>query len=210
MKRYAPATERNRAPILEVLRQVLPSRGTVLEIASGSGEHAVFFAGSLSGVTWQPTDPDPDAIASIAEWRAEASLPNLRPPLQLDVTAPWPVHAADAIVCINMLHIAPWAAAEALFAGAARVLAADAPLVTYGPYRFGGSFAAESNATFDQDLRSRDPRWGVRDVDDLDVAAARQGLARVATVALPANNHVLVWRAGQPQARPNQASCPGR
>jgi SAM-dependent methyltransferase len=157
MKRSAPSALRNRAPILEVLRRVLPAEGVVLELASGTGEHAVHFAAALPGLTWQPSDPSPEARASIAAWRAEAALPNLRPPLPLDVVAPWPlddVAPLAAIVCINMIHIAPWAATEALFAGAARALAPGAPLVTYGPYRFGGAFTADSNAAFDADLRA--------------------------------------------------------
>ena len=200
-RRFAPATARNRAPILEVLRRVLPAEGVVLEIASGTGEHAVHFAAALPGLTWQPSDPSEDARASIAAWRAEAALPNLRPPLALDVVAPWPlddVPPLAAIVCINMIHIAPWAATEALFAGAARALPPGAPLVTYGPYRFGGAFTADSNAAFDADLRARDPRWGVRDVDDLTPLAAGHGIALRETVALPANNHALVWRRSSP------------
>lgn len=193
MKRTAPAAARNRDPILEVLRRVLPPRGLALELASGTGEHAVHFAAALPGLTWQPSDPDAGAVASVAAWRDEAALPNLRPPLQLDVTAPWPVDRVDAIVCINMIHIAPWAATEALFAGAARTLT-DGPLVTYGPYRFDGAFTAPSNAAFDADLRARDPGWGVRDVVDLDAVARAVGLRRDETVALPANNHALVWR----------------
>lgn len=195
-RRFAPATARNRAPILEVLQEVLPGRGLVLEIASGTGEHAVHFAAALPDLTWQPSDPSEDARASIAAWRDEAALPNLRAPLPLDVTAPWPVDAADAIVCINMIHIAPWEATLALFAGAARVLPPGGPLVTYGPYRFGGAFTAESNAAFDADLRRRDPRWGVRDVVDLEAAAIAAGLALIGTFGLPANNHAIVWRRG--------------
>lgn len=197
MKRSAPAATRNRAPILDVLRRALPAEGVVLEIASGTGEHAVHFAAALPGLTWLPSDPSEDARASIAAWRDETGLPNLRPPLALDVTAPWPLDAATpiaAIVCINMIHIAPWAATEALFAGAARLLPPGAPLVTYGPYRFGGAFTADSNAAFDADLRARDPRWGVRDVDDLTALAATHAIALVETVALPANNHALIWR----------------
>ena len=195
-RRFAPATARNRAPILAVLQEVLPGRGLVLEIASGTGEHAVHFAAALPDLTWQPSDPSEDARVSIAAWRDEAALPNLRAPLPLDVTAPWPVDAADAIVCINMIHIAPWEATLALFAGAARVLPPGGPLVTYGPYRFGGAFTAESNAAFDADLRRRDPRWGVRDVVDLEAAAIAAGLALIGTFGLPANNHAIVWRRG--------------
>jgi SAM-dependent methyltransferase len=191
MKQHAPATDRNREPIREVLARELPPRGTVLEIASGSGEHAVAFARAFPHLTWQPSDPDERALASIAAWRDEAALPNLAAPLRLDVTAPWPVEHADAIVCINMVHIAPWEAALALFAGAGRLLAPGALLLLYGPYRFGGAFTAPSNQAFDASLRARDPRWGVRDVDDLRAAAAAQGFTLDEPVALPANNHVL-------------------
>lgn len=195
-RRHAPAAERNAGPILEVLREVLPATGDVLEIASGSGQHAVAFAGALPGVTWQPTDGDPDALASIAAWREVAALPNLRAPLPLDVTAPWPVTRADAIVCINMIHIAPWAATLALLDGAARALAPGAPLVTYGPYRFAGVTTAPSNDAFDASLRARDPAWGVRDVRDLAGEAAARGLLLARIVARPANNHVLVFVRG--------------
>jgi SAM-dependent methyltransferase len=194
MKHHAPATARNREPIREVLARELPASGLVLEIASGSGEHAVAFAQAFPAVTWQPTDADPSALASIAAWRADAALPNLAAPRALDVTAPWPFDRADAIVCINMVHIAPWEAALALFAGAGRLLAPGALLFTYGPYQFGGRFTAPSNDAFDQSLRARDTRWGVRDVDDLTAAAAPHGLSLRETVALPANNHALVWR----------------
>jgi len=194
MKQHAPAAERNREPIREVLARELPPTGTVLEIASGSGEHAVAFARAFPALVWQPTDPSEAALASIAAWRAEAALPNLAAPLALDVTAPWPIAHADAIVCINMVHIAPWKAALALFAGAGRVLAPGAPLYLYGPYRFDGAFTAPSNAEFDRSLRARDPRWGVRDVRDLEAAAAAHGLALRDTVAMPANNHSLIFR----------------
>lgn len=195
MKRNAPAAERNADPILAVLRRALPERGLVLEIASGTGQHAVHMARALPAIQWQPTDPDPSALASIAAWVAEAGLPNLRPPLALDVTAPvWPVARADAIVCINMLHITPWTAAEALFAGAARTLPPGGLLYTYGPYRFHGQFTAPSNAAFDADLRARDPAWGVRDVDDLTTLATTTGLHLEQTVPMPANNHSLLFR----------------
>jgi hypothetical protein len=191
VKHHAPATARNREPIRAVLARVLPPTGTVLEIASGSGEHAVSFAAAFPDLTWQPTDPDPGAIASIAAWRAEAALPNLAAPLVLDVCGTWPVDHADAIVCINMVHIAPWEAALALFAGAGQRLAANAVLYLYGPYLFDGE-TAPSNRDFDRSLRSRDPRWGVRDLRDLTAAATDFTL--VETVAMPANNHSLVFR----------------
>ena len=195
-KQHAPATGRNREPIREVLARELPPTGTVLEIASGSGEHAIYFAPAFPGVTWQPSDPSEAARASIAAWRTEAALPNLSAPIALDVTAAaWPVAHADAIVCINMVHISPWEATLGLFAGAQRLLAAGAMLFLYGPYRFAGNFTAASNAEFDRSLRERDSRWGVRDVDDLVAVAQIHRFALRDTVAMPANNHSLVFRA---------------
>jgi SAM-dependent methyltransferase len=193
MKQHAPATERNAAPIRAVLERVLPARGLVLEIASGTGQHAVYMARALPALDWQPSDPDAAARASIEAWRAEVALPNLRAPLELDVRAPWPIARADAVVCINMLHISPWAAAEALFAGAARVLPPAGVLVTYGPYLIDGA-TAPSNQAFDRSLRARDPSWGVREVRDLERIAPAFTLAEV--VPMPANNHTLVWIAG--------------
>lgn len=194
MKQHAPAASRNRAPIREVLARELPGSGTVLEIASGTGEHAVAFAAAFPGVTWQPSDRDEAALESIAAWREEAGLPNLAAPIRLDVTGDWPIERVDAIVCINMVHISPWESALALFGNAGRLLAPGALLFLYGPYRFHGEFTAPSNAAFDQSLRARDPRWGVRDVDDLTAAAAPHGLLLRDTVALPANNHALIFR----------------
>lgn len=195
-KHQAPAALRNREPIREVLARELPSRGTVLEIASGSGEHAVHFARAFPDLSWQPSDASPRARASIAAWRTDAALPNLQAPVALDVTsATWPVAHADAIVCINLLHISPWDAALGLFAGAGRLLPAGALLYLYGPFRFAGAFTAASNAAFDRSLRDRDPQWGVRDVDDLVVVATQHGLDLRATIAMPANNHSLVFRA---------------
>jgi SAM-dependent methyltransferase len=194
VKQHAPATERNREPIREVLARELPPSGTVLEIASGSGEHAVAFARAFPQVTWQPTDMDLTALGSIAAWREEAGLPNLAPPVPLDVTSTWPFEHADAIVCINMVHISPWESALALFENAGRILAKGDLLFLYGPYKFDGQFTAQSNEAFDQSLRERDPRWGVRDVRDLSAAAAQHGLALRSTVAMPANNHSLVFR----------------
>jgi SAM-dependent methyltransferase len=195
MKRFAPATERNRGPIRDVLARVLPPAGTVLEIASGSGEHAIAFAQAFPAVTWQPSDADPAALASIAAWRAEAGLPNLASPIELDVTKAWPELAPAAIACINMVHISPWEATLALFAHAGQVLAPGALLYLYGPYRFSGAFTSESNADFDRSLRARDARWGVRDVDDLVAAARASGIELVETVVMPANNHSLIFRA---------------
>jgi SAM-dependent methyltransferase len=190
----SPAVARNRDPILAVLRRVLPARGTVLEIASGTGEHAVHFAAGLPHLTWQPTDPDTDALASIAAHRASAQLPNLLAPLVLDACAPsWPVTRADAVVAINMIHIAPWPAAEGLMAGAGRLLARGGVLYLYGPFKEDGRHTAPSNAAFDASLRARDPRWGVRDLDAVAALARERGLPLSERVAMPANNLSLVF-----------------
>lgn len=195
MKRFSDAAERNRDPILAVLARVLPERGLVVEVASGTGQHVVHFARHLPGLTWQPTDLDVEARASIEAWSAEAALANVLPPVALDAALDtWPLARADAIVCCNMIHISPWESALGLVRGAGRILGEGAPLVLYGPYRFGGTFTAPSNEAFDLSLRARDPRWGVRDVDDLEVAARPHGLALEETVAMPANNHCLVFR----------------
>jgi SAM-dependent methyltransferase len=191
----APAVARNRDPILAVLREVLAAPGTVLEIASGSGEHAVHFASALPHLVWQPTDPDAEARRIIAAHAARAQLPNLLPPLELDAAAAaWPVERADAIVSINMIHIAPWRAAEGLMAGAGRLLAPGAPLYLYGPYRQHGRHTAPSNAAFDESLKARDPEWGVRDLDEVAELASRHGLALQRTVAMPANNLSVIFR----------------
>lgn len=191
----SPSAARNRDPILAVLRRVLPAEGLVLEIAGGTGEHAVHFAAALPGVEWQPTDPDEASRRSIAAWRAEVGLPNLRAPLELDVTqADWPVERADAIVCINMLHISPWAATAGLMAGAGRLLPARASLVVYGPFRQAGVPTAPSNEAFDQSLKARNPAWGLRNVEAVAAEAAGQGLMLREVVPMPANNLTLVFR----------------
>ena len=192
---YAPATQRNRAPILEVLSRVLPGSGLVLEIASGTGEHAVWFAQQLRPLEWQPSDADPEMRRSIAAHAEGAHCPGLKPPLALDVCeAEWPVAAADAIVCINLLHIAPWRVAEGLMAGAARVLAPDGVLYLYGPYRREGRHTAPSNASFDVSLRSQNPDWGIRDLEAVADLAAAHGLRCEEVVEMPANNLSLVFR----------------
>jgi hypothetical protein len=192
-RRSAAATQRNREPILAVLRRVLPPAGVVLEIASGTGEHAASFALALPALRWQPSDPDAEARASIAAWCA--GLANVAPPLALDASADaWPIERADAIVCINMVHIAPWAACEGLLRGAARVLPGGGPLYLYGPYHVGGVPTAPSNAAFDADLRWRNPAWGVRDLEAVVAAAAAGGLRFVERVAMPANNLSVVFR----------------
>ena len=169
--------------------------GEVLEIASGSGEHAVWFAAALPSVTWRPSDPSPEARASIALRRAEAALPNLLEPLALDAAAPdrWPLDRADAIVCINMIHIAPWSATQGLLAGAARLLPAGAPLYLYGPFREAGRHTAASNAAFDESLQARDPRWWVRDLDEVAALASANGLELSTRVPMPANNLSVVF-----------------
>ncbi|GIX18810.1 DUF938 domain-containing protein [Erythrobacter cryptus] len=197
VRQHAPATLRNREPIAAVLRQELPARGTVLEIAAGSGEHAVYFAARFPALLWQPTDPSPEALASITAYRADYPGTNLAPPLALDAAAPdaWPVAAADAIVCINMVHISPWEASEGLFRGAARILGrSGGPLIIYGPFLEQGVATAPSNLAFDASLKARDPRWGLRAAEALDALAAGHGLARSARHAMPANNLTLVYR----------------
>ncbi|WP_336980206.1 DUF938 domain-containing protein [Altererythrobacter fulvus] len=195
MKQTAPAAARNREPIAEVLRQELPDKGLVLEIAAGTGEHAVHFAAAFPALQWQPTDPDASALQSIAAWREEAGLSNLRAPLALDAaSADWPVSAADAMVCINMIHISPWTSAEGLFAGAARLLGQSAPLVLYGPYLEDAVETALSNIAFDQWLKDKDPRFGIRRIEDVDALAAGNGFARTSRVAMPANNLALTYR----------------
>ena len=193
-KRYAPATLRNRDAILAVLRAALPSSGLVLEVASGSGEHAVHFAASLPALYWQPSDPDPAALASIEAWRAEAGLPNLRAPMLLDAAADWPIDRADAILCINMVHISPWDATVGLFTNGARLLPKDAPLILYGPYFQADVAPAPSNVEFDASLRARDPRWGIRALEDVAALATAQGFALDRVEAMPANNLTLIFR----------------
>jgi len=194
-KRTSEAAQRNRGAILAVLQRVLPASGRVLEIASGSGEHALAFAAALPGLTWQPSERDAEGLASIAAWAAESGPANLLSPVELDVLRwPWPVREADAIVCINMIHIAAWAACEALMRGAGALLPAGAPLYLYGAMKLGGRHTAPSNAAFDASLRARDPSWGVRDLEEVTAAARAQGLALEQVVPMPANNFSVVLR----------------
>jgi SAM-dependent methyltransferase len=191
----SPAVARNRDPILAVLRRVLPAQGTVLEVGSGTGEHAVYFAAALPHLTWQPSDLDAEARGSVAAHRVAAQLPNLNAPLTLDARAEsWPLARAEAVVSINMIHIAPWASAEGLMAGARRLLAPGGMLYLYGPFKENGAHTAPSNAAFDASLRARDPQWGVRDRDEVAALAQRNGLALVERVAMPANNLSLVFQ----------------
>lgn len=196
-KQHAPATLRNRDPIAEVLARELPKSGTVLEIAAGTGEHAVFFAERFPALAWQPSDPSAQALASITAYRDDYMGSNLSVPLLLDAAAPdnWPLEQADGIVCINMVHISPWEATLGLFRGAARLLGnAGAPVILYGPFIEQGVETTASNWEFDASLKTRDPRWGLRDTADVDAAAAQNGLARTARFALPANNIILIYR----------------
>jgi len=196
-RRHAPATLRNRDAIAAVLRDELPDVGLVLEVASGSGEHVVHFAVTFPALDWQPSDPDPAALASIAALRGDANLPNLRAPLLIDAaSADWPIDAADAILCINMVHISPWSATLGLLASGAQLLAPDAPLILYGPYVEDDVPTAPSNLAFDQSLKDRNPQWGLRTLTDVDRAAADVGLERTRRVAMPANNLMLVYRRG--------------
>jgi len=191
---HAPSALRNRAAIAAVLAGWLPPRGRVLEIASGTGEHALHFAAAFPGLTWQPSDPDPARRHSIEAYRAAEGTENLRPPLDIDVTAPdWPLdEPVDGVVCCNMIHIAPWSAAEGLFAGAGRHLKAGGGLYLYGPFKRGGAHTAPSNAAFDASLRAKDPAWGVRDLEAVTALALAAGLADPKIEAMPANN-LSLW-----------------
>jgi SAM-dependent methyltransferase len=187
-RRHAPATERNRQPILEVLERVLPDPCLVLEIASGTGQHAAWLSERLPGRTWQPSDADPPALAGIDAWCAE-SRGDVRRAVRLDVhDEAWPVPAAGAIVCVNMIHISPWSATPALFRGATRVLPPAGVLYLYGPYRRGGQHTAPSNETFDASLRAQNPEWGVRDLEEVVACAEGAGFSLSEVVAMPANN----------------------
>ena len=190
----APA-ERNTGPILDVLAGVLPASGNVLEIASGTGQHVVAFARAFPHLQWQPSDFDPDLRTSVELRLSDAALDNVRPPVDLNVMRfPWSVDAADAIVCINMIHVAPWPATEALFRGAAQLLGPRGVLVTYGPYMRAGKHTAPSNENFDEALRARDAAWGLRDMDIVTDVASQNGFNVDEVVTMPANNFTLVFR----------------
>jgi len=191
----SPSTARNREPILSVLQRVLPAKAEVLEIASGTGEHAVFFAQAQPGWRWRPSDLDAAARASIAAWAAAEAVSNVLAPVEIDVrAADWGVSGPfDAIVAINMIHISPWAATLGLMAGAGRLLRAGGMLYTYGPYKRGGEHTAPSNEAFEQWLKARDVNFGVRDVADVEQAANAQGLRLLESVEMPANNLSLVF-----------------
>lgn len=191
----APATQRNRDPILTVLRRVLPSRGLVLEIASGTGEHAAYFSAALPDLRWQPSDPVAESRQSIAAWAFELGATRVLPPLDLDVLkAPWPISKADALLAINMIHIAPWEATPALFLGAAAILETGAPLFLYGPYRRREIPTAPSNEEFDRSLKERNPAWGLRDLETVVAEAEKAGFKLEEVVEMPANNLSIVLR----------------
>jgi hypothetical protein len=194
-KRFAPATVRNRDAIADILAGILPAHGTIVEIASGTGEHLVHFAARFPALEWQPSDYDDAGLASISAWSAEASLPNILPPLRIDARVPeWPLASAAAILCINMIHISPWDATLGLFRGAAMILPAGAPLYLYGPYIRADVPMAESNLSFDASLRARDPAWGLRAVEDVAEVAAANGFTLDQLIEMPANNLSLIFR----------------
>jgi hypothetical protein len=194
-RRSAPAALRNREPILAVLREWLPESGLVLEIASGTGEHVVYFAEAFPNLEWQPSDVHPSGLASIAAWRGAAALPNVREPIVIDAAAPdWPISHADALLNINMVHISPWRAALGLLDGAAHILRPGGALILYGPWLKDDIPTASSNLAFDRELRSRDPEWGLRCVEDFAAAAEQRGLRLEQTRAMPANNLMLLLR----------------
>ena len=193
MRLNFPATARNRDAILTVLQKLLPAQGTVLELASGSGEHVCHFAQALPALTWQPSDPDPGHRASIGAWTG--GLQNVLAPVDLDARAEtWPDLAADAVLCINMIHIAPWSACQGVMSGAGLLLRAGGLLVLYGPFRVSGKPTAPSNETFDISLRTRDPEWGVRDLEAVQAEAAKRGFALAEVIDMPANNLSVVFR----------------
>lgn len=195
-RRHMPATLRNREAILAVLQEVVPRQGLLLEIASGSGEHAAFMAPQLAPLVWQPSDYEAEALPSIDAYAADSGAGNIRPAVRLDVTQqPWPVTACDTLLCCNMIHIAPWAAAEGLFTGAAAIMSKDAPLLLYGPFRRHGTHTAPSNAAFDDSLKSRDASWGLRCLDtEVMPLAQRHGFVLARIIEMPANNLTVIFR----------------
>ena len=194
-KWFNPSAERNKAPILEVLARVLPHHGLVLEIASGTGQHIVHFAKALPDLTWQPSDPDAELRESVALRVREELRANVNSPIDLDVTRlPWPLQAADAVLAINMIHVAPWRATPALFEGARALLSTEHVLFLYGPYRRFGHHTSESNAQFDLDLRAQNPEWGLRELESVSDVAAGAGFVLAETVEMPANNFSLVFK----------------
>ena len=194
-KWFINAAERNKGPILDILARVLPKQGVVLEVASGTGQHVLHFAKAFPGLTWQPSDPDPELRQSIALRVKELQLANVNPPVDLDVSRlPWPLQTTDAVVCINMIHVAPWSATLALFEGAKALLATQQVLFLYGPYRRFGQHTSKSNEQFDSDLRAQDPQWGLRDLEAVSEVAASSGFALAEVVEMPANNFSVIFK----------------
>jgi hypothetical protein len=194
-RQHAPATLRNRDFILDVLRDVLPPKGVILEIASGSGEHVVHFARNLPALVFQPSDPEPDALLSVAAWVRATCITNVRPPIALDASQSfWPIASADGIICINMVHISPWEATLGLIKGAAAVLPPASPLYLYGPYTREGFATAPSNQEFDRNLRDRNPTWGLRDLESVAAIAQSVGFSVPIVTEMPANNLSVVFR----------------
>lgn len=193
--RHFPATARNRDVIADVLKRYLPANGTVLEIGSGSGEHSVYFAGLFPDLRWQPSDPDPLNMESIAAWGETAGADNLCPPLSVNASdVVLPLDTADAMMCINVIHISPWDATEGLMRNAAKLLSPDAPLYLYGPYRIDGVHTAPSNEAFDRSLRSQNETWGIRDLEEVCAEAEKNGLTFIERVEMPANNQSVIFR----------------
>ena len=194
-RRSAPHVARNAGPIAEVLAEILPAHGLVLELASGTGEHVLHFAQEFPRLLWQPSDPEPASLRSIEAWRGDSGLFNLLPAISLDArAAEWPVPEADAILCINMIHISPWSATVGLMRGAGRLLGEGAPLYLYGPYRQDGVETVPSNEAFDESLRERDPEWGLRELEAVEEEAGKQGLRLDRVVEMPANNLSVIFR----------------
>jgi hypothetical protein len=194
-RQYAPATIRNRDFILDVLRDVLPMTGVILEVASGSGEHVVHFARNFPNLVFQPSDPEPEALLSVAEWVKAAQVTNVRAPIVLDASqSPWPIASADGIICINMVHISPWDATVGLITGAAARLPPGSPLYLYGPYKRKGFATAPSNQAFDRNLRDRNPAWGLRDLEAVATIAQSVGFSVPTVIEMPANNLSVVFR----------------
>lgn len=195
-KQHSPAAARNREAIGQVLAKELPAEGTVLEVASGTGQHAAYFADLFPQLVWQPSDPEPEAVQSIAAYRSESGRENLKSPIRLDASFPdtWPAAQFDAMLCINMIHVSPWAASEGLFAGAARLLGSQSPLILYGPYLEEDVETAASNLAFDENLKARNPLWGLRHLSAVGDLAVRNGFTRTGRYAMPANNLTVVFR----------------
>jgi hypothetical protein len=194
-RQYAPAAVRNRDFILDVLRDLLPMTGVILEIASGSGEHVVHFARNFPSLVFQPSDPEPKALLSVAEWVKAVQVTNVRAPIVLDASqSPWPIASADGIICINMVHISPWDATVGLITGAATILPPGSPLYLYGPYKRNGFATAPSNEAFDRNLRDRNPAWGLRDLEAVAAIAQSAGFSVPTVTEMPANNLSVVFR----------------